>query len=162
MCNSLISVILFFALSSSLLAETLTGRVVSIADGDTLTLLDASNSQHRIRLSGIDAPEKNQDFGKKSKTNLSALAFGQPAQADCRKEDRYQRRICVVFVDGKDIGLEQVRAGMAWWYEQYSKDQTSQERADYSQAEFMAKIHRDGLWNSKNPIPPWDWRRTKD
>ena len=158
MRQHILAAILTFSLVSTLQAEPMTGRIVSVSDGDTLTLLDASNNQHRIRLSGIDAPEKNQDFGQKSKTNLSALAFGQTAQADCRKEDRYQRRICVVFVDGVDIGLEQIRAGMAWWYQQYAKDQTPQERADYSQAEFMAKIHRYGLWNSKNPTPPWEWR----
>lgn len=139
-------------------AETLSGRIVSIADGDTLTLLDASNQPHKIRLSGIDAPEKNQDFGQQSKTNLSALTFDQPATADCRKIDRYQRKICVIFVEGKDVGLEQIRKGMAWWYLEYTKDQTPQERADYQQAEFIAKIRRNGLWNSKNPIPPWDWR----
>ena len=139
-------------------AETLTGRVVSIADGDTLTLLDATNQQHKIRLSGIDAPEKNQDFGQKSKTSLSAMAFNQPAQAECRKRDMYQREVCVVIVEGKDVGLEQIREGMAWWYQHYSKDQTPQERAEYAQAEFVAKMHRNGLWNSKNPTPPWDWR----
>lgn len=139
-------------------AETLTGRIIAISDGDTLTLLDATNQPHKIRLSGIDAPEKAQDFGQKSKNHLSSLAFNQPAKADCRKIDQYQRKICVVFVDGKDIGLEQIREGMAWWYHQYAKDQTAQERADYQQAEFMAKIQRLGLWNSKNPTPPWDWR----
>ena len=86
------------------------------------------------------------------------MAFNQSARADCRKRDRYQREICVVFVEGKDVGLEQVRAGMAWWYRQYAKEQTAQESSDYEQAELMAKLHRYGLWDSKNPTPPWDWR----
>ncbi len=146
-------------LSLSAHAVTLTGRVVSIADGDTLTLLDVENQQHTIRLSGIDAPETAQDFGQQAKTSLSAMAFSQPARAECRKPDRYQQEICVVFVDSKDVGLEQIRNGMAWWYQKYSKDQTQQERADYAQAEFKAKIYRNGLWNSKNPTPPWKWRR---
>ena len=153
------SVVVVALLSLPVNADTLTGRVVAVADGDTLTLLDATNQQHKIRLSGIDAPEKAQDFGQKSKTSLSALAFNQPTTADCRKIDRYQRQICVVYVEGKDIGLEQIRSGMAWWYQQYKKDQSPQERTDYAQAEFMAKIHRHGLWNSKNPTPPWEWRR---
>lgn len=140
-------------------ADTLTGRIVSIADGDTLTLLDSANVTHRIRLSGIDAPEKHQDFGEKAKTSLSALAFEQKAVADCRKQDRYQRAICVVRVNGKDVGLEQIRRGMAWWYQQYAKEQPPQERADYEHAELMAKLHRSGLWNAKNPTPPWEWRR---
>ena len=139
-------------------AETVSGRVVGITDGDTLTLLDGSNQQHKIRLAGIDAPEKAQDFGQKAKTSLSAMAFNQKASADCRKRDRYRREICVVSVGGKDVGLVQIRAGMAWWYRQYAKEQTAQERADYEQAEFKAKIHRFGLWSSKNPTPPWDWR----
>ena len=157
---SLRSLVIVFSLlmTVSAHAEIITGRVVGIADGDTLTLLDATNQQHKIRLAGIDAPEKNQDFGQKSKTSLSAMTFNQPAKADCRKRDRFQREICVVFVEGKDVGLEQVRAGMAWWYRQYAKEQTAQERADYEQAELMAKLHRYGLWDSKNSTPPWDWR----
>jgi endonuclease YncB( thermonuclease family) len=153
--------IAIFALwvASAAQAELLTGKIVSITDGDTLTLLDASNQQHKIRIAGIDSPEKAQDFGQKAKSNLGALAFDQPATAECRKRDRYQREICVVKVAGLDVGLEQVRAGMAWWYRQYISDQSPNERADYEQAEFNAKIHRLGLWNSRNPTPPWDWRK---
>lgn len=156
-----LSVVVIAFLSLTAQAETLSGRVVAISDGDTLTLLDASNLPHKIRLSGIDAPEKAQDFGQKAKTSLSGLAFNQTATADCRKRDRYQREICVVYVEGKDVGLEQIRAGLAWWYQDYAKDQTAQERSEYSQAEFMAKIHRFGLWNSKNPVPPWEWRHAQ-
>ena len=141
-------------------ADTVTGRVVEIIDGDTLTLLDATNHQHKIRLAGIDSPEKGQSFGEKARSNLGALASGNTASADCRRRDKYQQEICVVTIDGKDIGLEQVRAGMAWWYRQYISEQSVKERADYEQAEFNAKIRRLGLWNSKNPTPPWDWRRT--
>ena len=140
-------------------ADTLSGRIVGISDGDTLTLLDRDNVPHKIRLAGIDAPEKAQDFGQKSTTHLSGLAYGQTATADCRKIDRYGRDICVVDVGGKDVGLEQIRAGMAWWYQDYAREQTVKERDDYSQAEFQAKIRRFGLWNSKNPIPPWEWRK---
>ena len=145
-------------ISAPLWAETLTGRVVGISDGDTLTLLDAGHSQYKIRLSGIDAPEKKQDYGERSKTSLSSLAYNRQAAAHCRKTDRYQRKVCVVFVDGRDVGLEQIKTGMAWWYQQYAKEQTQQERIDYEHAEFQAKSHRYGLWNGKNPAPPWEWR----
>lgn len=145
--------------AGSLHAETLVGRVIGITDGDTLKLLDASNQQHKIRLAGIDAPERTQDFGEKAKLNLSNLAFNQNATAECRKRDRYQRAVCVVSVAGKDVGLEQIRAGMGWWYRQYAKEQTPQERLDYEHAEFMAKAQRLGLWSGRNPTPPWDWRR---
>jgi len=142
-------------------AETLTGRITGITDGDTLTLLDAEHIPQKIRVAGIDAPEKRQAFGEKSKTHLSALAYNRQAQADCRKIDRYRRRICVVYVGGRDVGLEQIKAGMAWWYQQYAREQTKQERIDYEHAEFLAKLHRYGLWNSKDPTPPWEWRHDK-
>ena len=142
-------------------AGTITGRVVGMADGDTLTILDSANRQHRIRVAGIDAPEKAQDFGQRSKTNLSAMAFNQPATADCPKRDRYGREVCKIVVNGQDVGLEQIRAGMAWWYKQYSREQSSEDRADYEQAEIQAKIHRKGLWDSKDPVPPWEWRRRR-
>jgi endonuclease YncB( thermonuclease family) len=130
--------------------------VVEIVDD---TLLDGTNQQHKIRLAGIDSPEKAQDFGQRAKTTLSDLAFDQVATAECRKRDRYQREICVVKVAGKDVGLEQIRAGMAWWYRQYISEQTVLERADYEQAEAGANAGRLGLWSGKNPTPPWAWRR---
>lgn len=153
---------LAFALLASMTlaahAETVTGRVVTIVDGDTLTLLDAANQQHRIRLSAIDAPEITQDFGQNAKTGLSALAFNQPATANCHRASPPAIETCVVTIGGKDIGLEQVLAGMAWWHQQFAGEQSTQEAADYQQAEFNARIRRFGLWHSKNPTPPWDWR----
>lgn len=142
-------------------AETINGRVVSIADGDTLTILDSSNRQHKVRIGGIDAPERTQDFGERSKSHLAAMAFSQQVTADCPKSDRYGRLVCKVTVSGNDVGLAQVRTGMAWWYREYSKEQSPEERTAYEQAEFQAKIHRDGLWDSKNPTPPWERRRAK-
>ena len=105
------------------------------------------------------APEKKQPFGGKAKTSLSALAYNRTAEADCRKIDRFRRKVCVVFVGGKDVGLEQIKAGMAWWYRQYAKEQTPQERINYENAETLAKRNRYGLWNGTNPTPPWEWRR---
>ncbi len=140
-------------------AVELHGRVVAVADGDTLTLLSSDNLQYRITLAGIDAPELAQEFGQQAKTSLSALALDQPVTANCSDKGEYLRALCVVSVGGKDLGLAQVSAGMAWWYRQYSSEQTAQARTDYEQAEFNAKIRRLGLWNNKNPTPPWDWRR---
>ena len=142
-------------------AETITGRVNSVSDGDTLTLTDAANRQRQIHLSAIDAPEFNQDFGQNSRTGLSALAFGQLASAECRFGIGRPHEYCFVSIDGKDVGLELVRTGMAWWDRRSSAQQTPQARADYEHAEFLAKTQRLGLWNSKNPIPPWEWRRGK-
>lgn len=154
---SLIAVLCLLATSAS--AETLTGIVVGIADGDTLTLLDANRQQHKIRLMGIDAPESHQPFGQKSKTQLSAMTFNREATAECGKIDKYHRRICKIVVAGVDINLEQIKSGMAWHYKQYANEQSPSDREDYTVGEFNAKIRRLGLWSDKNPIPPWDWRR---
>jgi len=140
-------------------AETLSGRVVSITDGDTVILLDKTHQQYKIRLAAIDAPEKAQPFGQKSKTNLSALIFNKDITAVCSKRDRYGRLICKVLLGVSDVNLEQIKAGMAWHYRKYAKEQTSQDRENYEIAEFNAKLRRLGLWNDKNPIPPWDWRK---
>ena len=140
---------------------TLAGRIVGISDGDTVTLLDVNKVQHRIRIAGIDAPEKKQAFGTRSKSSLSDMAFNRAVEADCRKADRYQRQVCVVYVNGKDIGLEQIRTGMAWWYREYSKEQTLHERREYEQAESQAQRRQLGIWSHSNPVPPWQWRRDR-
>jgi len=140
-------------------AESIQGKVVAIADGDTVTLLNVNNQQHKIRLSGIDAPEKSQPFGARSKANLSAMVFGKDVVAECGKVDRYRRDICKILIDGRDVNIEQVKAGLAWWYRKYAKEQSSKDREQYEVAEFQAKIHRLGLWADKTPMPPWDWRK---
>ena len=107
---------------------TLSGRVVRIADGDTITVLDASNTQHRIRLQGIDAPESKQDFGTQSKKKLSGLIFGKDVEVVYEKTDQYGRLLGKVLLDGKDINLEQVRSGMAWHYKEYEREQSIEDR----------------------------------
>ena len=140
-------------------AEMVSGRVERVEDGMTLVLVDAATQKAQtIRLLGADAPHRMQAFGVQSQTALAAMAAHQMVQADCRRYDQ-NAQLCVVKVNGRDLGLEQVRAGMAWWYTEHSTNQSAQEREDYRQAEFMAKIHRYGLWNSTNPMPPRDWRR---
>jgi endonuclease YncB( thermonuclease family) len=142
-------------------ADELRGRVVGVADGDTITVLDSGQQQHKIRLSGIDAPEKAQPFGAKSKANLSALVFDRQVSLQCGKQDRYRREVCVVFIDGQDANLEQVKAGMAWWYRHYAKEQTPGDRTRYEEAESVAKGRRLGLWSDANPTPPWEFRHSK-
>ena len=155
--------LLIFALLQPVLtsAEIVEGRIVGVSDGDTLTLLDSSNKQHKIRIVGIDAPEKKQDYGQRSKANLSNVAFNQAVVADCRKIDRYKRNLCVVSANGRDVGLEQIRSGMAWHYKQYAKEQPASERITYERAENEAKAKRLGLWAETDPLPPWDWRHSK-
>ena len=126
-------------------AEVLEGRMVSVADGDSLTLLDSNRQQHRIRLAGIDAPEKAQPFGQRSKQHLSELAFGKQAKADFYKVDRYDRDVCTVYVDGKDVGLAQLDAGLAWWFRKYAHEQPLKEHIDYEVTEDRAATDRVGL-----------------
>jgi len=154
--RALLFLLLLF--SAALRAETLGGRISAIVTGDSLTLTDAAGHAHRIRLSGIDAPENAQKFGAQSRTALSALAFSQPATAQCRERQREARQVCVVRVGERDLGLEQLRAGMAWWDQLHATEQTDGERADYRQAEVNAKLHRLGLWTGRNPQAPWAWR----
>jgi endonuclease YncB( thermonuclease family) len=145
-------------MTSATNAATLTGHVVGITDGDTLTLL-VDRQQYKIRIAGIDAPERHQAWGDKSKLNISRLSFNQTAVADCPKVDRWGRQICKVTVNAVDLGLEQIKDGMAWWYKKYAKEQTTDDRSVYENAELMAQLRRLGLWGDTNPMPPWDFRR---
>ena len=149
-------------------AETLTGRVVSVADGDTITVLDANREQHKIRLGGIDAPEKAQPFGQRSKESLSAMVFGKEVDVQWNKRDRYQRIVGKVWVQPVscptcpktlDAGLAQLTLGLAWWYQKYAKEQSPEDAGRYEFAEQEARAKRAGLWGDGQPIPPWDWRK---
>ena len=142
-------------------AQTLTGRVVRIADGDTITVLDSSNTQHRIRLEGIDAPESHQAFGTQSKKNLSDLVFGREASIVYQKTDQYGRLVGKIVIDGRDINLEQVRAGLAWHYKEYEREQSAEDRELYARAEDEARAARRGLWQDANPIEPSAFRKTE-
>lgn len=137
----------------------ITGRVVRIADGDTLTVLDALNTQHRIRLQGIDAPESHQAFGTQSKKNLSDLVFDKEVNAVCDKTDQYGREVCKIVLDGRDVNLEQVKAGMAWHYKDYQREQSLEDRELYARAETEARAARRGLWADANPREPSEFRK---
>ena len=152
---------LAFISTHSASAAALTGRIVSIVDGDTVTLLDANLQQHKIRLSGIDAPEKRQPFGNRSRLHLGALVFGRQVTADCPKTDRYKRAVCRIEVDGIDANLAQLEAGMAWHYKAYAREQRAPDRRRYAQAEDRARDARQGLWADRAPMAPWDFRKAR-
>ena len=135
--------------------ETLVGRVVGVADGDTLTLADAQRRQRRIRLVGMDAPESGQPFGGASKRHLSALVFGRSVEARCGRTDRYARDVCRVLVDGVDVGQAQIVAGLAWYYVRFGGGLPPELRAQYGAAEKAARADRRGLWSDAEPRPPW-------
>jgi endonuclease YncB( thermonuclease family) len=146
-------------------------RVVGIADGDTITVLDSLNTQRKVRIAGIDAPEGGQPFGDRSKQNLSRLIQGRSVHIEWSKADRYGRLIAIVTATSTDTcttppcpptfdaGLAQIRAGMAWHDKEYEKDQSPSDRRDYAAAEQQARAARIGLWADRNPAAPSDWRR---
>jgi endonuclease YncB( thermonuclease family) len=159
--NRLLSLFLLSVFSLSAFAETLHGRVVSVADGDTVTVLDASNKQWKIRLAGIDAPEKKQPFGMKSKQNLSDLVFNKTVQVEYTKRDKYGRTIGKIVLDGADVNVEQIKAGLAWHYKAYQREQTPADRAFYAEAEITARAGKVGLWSEGEAMAPWDFRHGK-
>jgi endonuclease YncB( thermonuclease family) len=160
------------AWASTSFAESFSGRVVSVSDGDTITVLDTAHQQFKIRLSGIDAPEKAQPFGQRSKESLSRLVFGRDVTVEWRKRDRYGRTVGKVMVAEPtcreticpkqlDACHAQVVAGMAWWYRQYAKEQEPVDANRYEQSEQEARTRRIGLWSDPLPTPPWEWRKEK-
>ena len=114
--------------------------------------------QHKVRLTGIDAPEKAQPFGQRSKQNLSNWVFGKQVSVETAKTDRYGRSLGKVRVGGIDANLEQVKAGYAWHYKKYEREQSVEDRAVYARAEAGARAGRVGLWRDAVQLPPWDWR----
>ena len=170
-------------------AAEIRGRVVRIADGDTLTILSPATgttgvppvggaitgttgvppvggtitgttgvppvAQHKIRLYGIDAPESHQAFGQKSKHHLSSLVFGKDVRVAYTKRDKYGRILGTVYVDGKDVNLEMIRAGLAWHYKRFDSTPA------YAAAELEARQNRRGLWQDRNPTNPHLFRKAK-
>jgi endonuclease YncB( thermonuclease family) len=154
--------------AGQILADTLSGQVVGVSDGDTITVLDSTKTQHKIRLAGIDAPESKQPFGQASKKHLSELVFGKDVRVEWKKHDRYGRIVgkvmvqpegCLTCQHTRDAGLAQLEAGLAWWYREYRREQTLEDQGFYEYAEFDAKAQRRGLWADSDPVPPWEWRK---
>ena len=135
------------------------GRVVGISDGNTITILDDAKTQHKIRFAGIDAPERKQPYGDRSRQSLAALVFQKRVELRCHKKDRYGREVCAVYEGLRDVGLEQIRQGMAWHYKEYQHEQSTQDRLMYRDEEDSAKASRAGLWKDAKAVPPWEWRR---
>lgn len=148
-----LALLLLLALPAA--AETLTGRVVGITDGDTLTLRTETETL-KVRLSGIDTPERGQPFGTRAKQALSEMVFGKAVSVESSGQDRYGRTIGTIQAEGVNVNEALVRQGMAWWYERYAPNDTA-----LRDAQSDAQQARRGLWSDPNPIPPWEWRRGK-
>lgn len=156
------------ALSLSNAGADLSGKVVAVIDGDTIKLLDSDKALYKIRLTGIDAPEKGQPFSNASRKHLASLVAGKDVRVESAKTDRYGRLLGKVWVQPPgcplcaktvDVNLAQIISGMAWWYRYYANEQPEQDRERYKSAVGEAQQRKLGLWSEANPIPPWAWRR---
>lgn len=137
-------------------AETISGKVIAISDGDTLTLLINGNRQIKIRLAAIDAPENSQAYGNRAKQQLSDLCFAKNATLKVVSTDRYGRTVGDIYCAGSNANLEMVKSGLAWVFRKYDKG------FEYLyESEEEAKTAKRGLWADPNPIAPWDWRQSK-
>jgi endonuclease YncB( thermonuclease family) len=163
-------VLLFAPVLSS--AGTFTARVVSVVDRDTVYVLDAAKRQHKVRLGGIDAPERGQPFGKRSKDRMVQLVSGKDVEVVWYKEDRWGRLIGTVWVAPPecrvdpcpktlDAGLALITSGLAWHFKRYAHEQSEEERQRYAFAEDEARARKAGLWQERDPVPPWEWRNQK-
>ena len=159
---------ILFLLTQWATADTLVGRVVGVADGDTVTVLDADRQQHRIRLQGIDAPEKAQPFGERSRQTLSRMVSGKDVRVEWDRRDRFGRIVGKVWVQPAscpdcpltlDAGHAQITLGMAWWFRRFANEQSPEDRAAYEFSEQEARAKRVGLWSDPEPMPPWEWRK---
>jgi len=142
-------------LVTSAAAQTVSGTVVGVSDGDSLTLLIQGNRQIKVRLDGIDAPEGGQEFSRNAKDGLSRLVFGKDVSLHVTGKDRYERTLGVIFVGGVNANLQLVRQGLAWHFKKYSDDR------ELAQAEVEARAARSGLWSGFEPMPPWEYRALK-
>lgn len=137
-------------------------EVVGVNDGDTITVrMIDTGRQERVRLATIDAPEMNQPYGQAAKKSLSDLVFGKNIRLEIVDRDQYGRIVGEVFVDGMNINTEQIRRGFAWHYKQFERQQTEEQRQIYSSVQEIARQARSGLWRDQNPVPPWEWRKSK-
>ena len=136
-------------------------KVVGVTDGDTLVVLDGDKVQHKVRLAGIDAPEKGQAFGTRAQQALAAAVYRKTVVLDWHKRDRYGRLVAKVLLADRDVGLDLVAIGFAWHYKAYEQEQTPADRARYAAAESEARKSSAGLWSEPNPVPPWAFRVSK-
>jgi len=162
-----VAAVLALAVAFSAWAD-FSGKVVSVTDGDTITVLDAARTQHKIRLAGIDAPERGQPGSYRSRENLSRLVYGRRVRVEGDKKDRYGRIVGKVWVAPPDCpscgmtldaGLTQIKMGRAWWFGRYANEQAPEDRGSYESAEQEAKATKTGLWRDPKPMPPWEWRK---
>jgi endonuclease YncB( thermonuclease family) len=139
------------------LAYALTGKVIAVADGDTITVLDKNNQETKIRLYGVDCPEKSQDFGTKAKQFTANMVFGKIVEVKEIDRDRYGRTVGIVLIEEKTLNAEILKSGLAWVYSRYCNQAFC---SDWQVIQNVAKKARIGLWSHPNPVPPWEYRKS--
>lgn len=147
--------LLLFLFSCEPQTGDITGEVVSVADGDTMTILTVLGERIKIRLEGIDAPERGQDYGTKARQFLNDLCYGKTLTIKNKGEDQYGRVLGVVFVDGLNVNEELVRNGLAWYYDYFVNDPI------LDSLEQQARNKKLNIWSKKNPVSPYEFRKNK-
>jgi endonuclease YncB( thermonuclease family) len=155
----IIAIIILLCFLSPAIAETLTGRVLRVIEGDRIVLLTPGGAQQQVRLLGIDAPERGQTDGARSQDYLAERLTGRFVVVVYQRRDRFGAIIGQVRLGGVDVNLEQIRAGMAWYYRHQATELTPSERIVYEQAEQEARREHRGLWAGESPVSPWEWRQ---
>ncbi len=151
---SLLTIVVSFL--SFQVITNINGKIVGVTDGDTVKLLTADLTEIKVRLEGIDCPEKNQAFGQKAKQYASDLCFGKQVKLQKTGEDKYGRTLgYIILPDGRSLNKEMVRAGYAWHYKKYNQSK------ELAELERQARATKKGLWADPNPIAPWDFRKMK-
>lgn len=133
-------------------------RVVKIMDGDTVETLNSARHTERVRITGIDAPERKQAFGTQARQRLTDLVGGRAVTVYWDRRDRYGRTVGKITVDGRDVGLTMIREGYAWWYRKFAEEQNPGDQVLYAAAELAARKAKRGLWSHPDPMAPWDHR----
>ncbi|EEP4893650.1 thermonuclease family protein [Salmonella enterica] len=146
---------MFLLMLAPSVQATLTGRVVRVIDGDTVVVLTTSERTVRVRLTGIDAPEKGQPFGQRARQFLASRVAGRVVEVAGDRRDRYDRVLGTLWTDGRDINAELVCGGLAWAY----RVRDVALNPAYLQCENTAQEEKKGLWQAPSPVPPWQWRK---
>lgn len=133
----------------------ISGKVIKVADGDTFTILADGNQQIRIRLHGIDAPEKNQDFSRVSMEHLTELIMHKEVRVYPKRKDPYRRIVGIVKVGETNVNEAMLKTGLAWHYTEYDKN------PEWAEMERLARQQKIGIWSHKSPVPPWEFRQAK-
>lgn len=151
------SLIIFFFFSALwVFAQSVSGKIISASDGDTIVLRSSDGVNYRIRLNGVDCPEKSQDFGKRAKDFTWNFCYGKNLTANLLSKDKYDRNIAEVFADGQSLNRALLAAGLAWHYKKYNND------PELAGLENEARAAKRGLWSIPNPMAPWDFRHKGD